>query len=212
MQPIKSSSRDRILSQVIPLFAQKGYSRVTMREAAARAGITPGSFYHHFPGKQALYLAAMKQAFASRARDIREALAGDGAPVERLRNLIYRFCAQLSRDPVFTRLIHREILDGDDNRLQLVADAVFRDVFSEVMGLCRELSPSFDPFLLCMSVVSLTVHHYHIAGLRKFLPGSRPEHDAPERVAAHIVRLLLEGIGPRQDAAGVEAPEGNPLP
>jgi AcrR family transcriptional regulator len=210
MRPTPSTCRDRILSQVIPLFAEKGYSRVTMREAAQRAGIAPGSFYHHFPGKQALYLAAMQQAFAGRAREIREALAGDGPPEGRLRNLIHRFCAQLSRDPVFTRLIHREILDGDEKRLQLVVDSVFGDVFSGVMRLCKELAPSFDPFLLCMSIVSLTVYHYQVAGLRKFFPGSRPEHDAPERVAAHIVRLLLEGIGPRQKAAGVEPFQGDP--
>lgn len=200
MRPTKSECRDRILSDVIPLFAEKGYSRVTMREVAARAGITPGSLYHHFSGKQALYLAAMKQAFADRARNVTEALAGDAAPIERLHNLIFRFCRQLSRDPVFTRLIHREILDGDNKRLQVVVDTVFRDVFSGVIRLCREIAPTFDPFLLSMSIISLTVHHYQIAGLRKFLPGSRPEHDSPEIVASHIVRLLLEGIGPRRDA------------
>jgi AcrR family transcriptional regulator len=210
MRPTCSTCRDRILAKVIPLFAEKGYSRVTMREAATRAGITPGSFYHHFPGKQALYLAAMKQAFAGRARDIREALAGDGPPVDRLRNLIYRFCSQLSRDPVFTRLIHREILDGDEKRLQLVVDTVFRDVFSGVMRLCLELAPGFDPFLLCNSIVSLTVHHYQIAGLRKYFPGSRPEHDAPERVAAHIVRLLLDGIGQQEKTKGTEPFKGDP--
>ncbi len=209
MRPTPSTCRNRILSKVIPLFAEKGYNRVTMREAAVEAGITAGSFYHHFPGKQALYLAAVKRAFAGRARDIRAALAGDAPPAERLRNLIHRFCLQLSRDPVFTRLIHREILDGDQGRLQLVVDAVFRDVFADVMGLCRELAPDFDPFLLCMSIVSLTVHHYQIAGMRKFLPGNRPEHDNPDIVAAHIVRLLIEGIGPRRDGAGTESFQGD---
>lgn len=209
MRPTKSECRDRILSDVIPLFAEKGYSRVTMREVAARAGITPGSLYHHFPGKQALYLAAIKQAFAGRAQEVTAALAGSAPPVERLYNLIYRFCMQLSRDPVFTRLIHREILDGDKKRLQLVADTVFRDVFAGVLRLCRELAPAFDPFLLSMSIISLTVYHYQIAGLREFLPGSRPEHGASETVAAHIVRLLLEGVGPREDATRTEMHKGD---
>jgi len=199
MRPTKSECKQRILSDVIPLFAEMGYGRVTMREIAAKARMTPGALYHHFSGKQDLYLAAMKQAFAGRARLVMKALSVDASPTERLRNLIYQLCTELSRDRVFTRLIHREILDGDQKRLRLVVDQVFRDVFSGIVVLCRELAPSFDPFLLGISIISLAVHYYQIAGMRKFLPGSWPEHDAPEIVAQHIVRLLLEGIGSQRD-------------
>jgi TetR/AcrR family transcriptional regulator len=199
MRPTNSECKSRILSDVIPLFAEKGYDQVTIREIATRAGITPGALYHHFSGKQELYLAAMKQAFADRARHVTESLSIDASPIERLRNLIYRFCVQLSRDTVFTRLIHREILEGDEERLRLVVDEVFRDVFSAVLLLCREMNTSFDPFLLVISIISLTVHHYQIARLRKFFPGSRPEHDDPQIVARHIVTLLLEGIGSSPD-------------
>ena len=101
----------------------------------------------------------MKQAFAGRARLIMKALSISAPPAERLRSLIYQLCAELSRDRVFTRLIHREILDGDQNRLRLVVDQVFRDVFTGLVILCRKLAPSFDPFLLGISIISLTVHY-----------------------------------------------------
>ena len=208
MRPTKSECKQRILSDVIPLFAEMGYGGVTMRKIAAKARMTPGALYHHFSGKQDLYLSAMKQAFAGRARLIMNALSINAPPVERLRSLIYQLCAELSRDRVFTRLIHREILDGDQKRLRLVVDQVFRDVFSGLVILCRELTPSFDPFLLGISIISLTVHHYQIAGLREFLPGSWPEHDDPETVARHILRLLFEGIGSRRDHVSVEMHKG----
>jgi len=208
MRPTKSECKQRILSDVIPLFAEMGYSAVTMREIAAKARMTPGALYHHFSGKQDLYLAAMKQAFAGRSRLITKALSIEAPPVERLRSLIYQLCAELSRDRVFTRLIHREILDGDQKRLRLVVDQVFRDVFSGIVILCRELAPSFDPFLFGISIISLTVHHYQIAGMREFLPGSWPEHNAPEIVSRHIMRLLLEGIGSQRDDISIETPKG----
>ena len=167
---------------------------MTMREIAARAGITPGALYHHFSGKQELYLSAMQQAFSGRARHVSESLSINAPPVERLRSLVFRFCTQLSRDRVFTRLIHREILDGDEKRLRLVVDNVFKDVFYGVLLLCREMDTAFDPFLLAVSIISLTVHYYQIAGIRKVLPGNRPEHDDPEIAARHIMTLLLEGI------------------
>ncbi len=197
MRPKNDKCRQRILSDVIPLFAEKGYAQVTMREAAARAGIKAGSLYHHFSGKQALYLAAMKHAFADRAQQATQAMAIDAPPAARLRQLICRFCEQLSRDPVFTRLIHREILEGDEKRLRLVAQEVFTDVFTGVYNLCTQLDDSYDPFLLTLSIISLAVHPYQMAGLKKLLPGYRPEHDAPEVLAGHITRLLLQGIGLR---------------
>jgi AcrR family transcriptional regulator len=208
MRPTKSECKQRILSDVIPLFAEKGYGGVTMRKIAAKARITPGALYHHFSGKQDLYLSAMKQAFAGRAQLIMNALSIDAPAMERLRSLIDQLCAELSRDRVFTRLIHREILDGDQKRLRVVVDQVFRDVFSGLVILCRELAPSFDPFLLGISIISLTVHYYHIAGLRELLPGSWPEHDDPETVARHILRLLFEGIGSRRVDVSVEIHKG----
>lgn len=196
MRPTKAECRQRILTDVIPLFAKKGYGGVTMREIAAKAKMTPGALYHHFSGKQDLYLSAMKKAYAGRARLIMEALSIDAPPMERLRSLISQLCTELSRDRAFTRLIHREILDGDKKRLRLVVDQVFRDIFSGLVVLCRELAPSFDPFLFGISIISLTVHHYQITDMRAFLPGSLPKHDDPEVVARHILRLLFESVGP----------------
>ena len=208
MRPTNPECKARILASVVPLFAEKGYDHVTMREIAAKAGITPGSLYYHYSGKQELYLAAVKEAFSDRAQNVVESLSIDAPADERLRMLVHRFCEQLSRDRVFTRLIHREIIDGDDSRLALVVDTVFRDVFNEVVLLCRELAPSFDPFLLTISIISLTVYHYQIAGMRKFLPGSKPSHDSPDVVASHIDRLLKEGIGCRQNAFYNETLQG----
>ena len=101
----------------------------------------------------------------------------------------------MSRDRIVTRLIQREILDGDDKRLDLIVNTVFKELFADIVGLCREIAPAFDPFLLSISIISLTVHHYQIAGVQKFLPGNHPRYDAPEVIAGHIVRLLFEGIG-----------------
>ncbi|MBU0697886.1 MAG: TetR/AcrR family transcriptional regulator [Proteobacteria bacterium] len=47
MRPTNSECKQRILSDVIPIFAKMGYNQVTMREIAAKAGIAPGSLYHH---------------------------------------------------------------------------------------------------------------------------------------------------------------------
>lgn len=51
-QPL--SNKEKILGAAIELFAQKGYSGVSMREIAANVNIKAASIYNHYTGKEAL--------------------------------------------------------------------------------------------------------------------------------------------------------------
>ncbi|ORJ58578.1 TetR/AcrR family transcriptional regulator [Geothermobacter hydrogeniphilus] len=186
-------SRDAILDRAIPLFAESGYNGVSMRDIARSCGQSSASLYHHFPDKQALYLAAMKQAFADRTAQLLTLLREDGPADRRLRNLVETLCRQLTEDRTFQRLLQRELLDGDRQRLQLTAESVFSEVTRELQRLCRELAPQFDPFLLAGSIIGLVMQHFQNAGLRRFLPGYQPQHDNPVVIAEHIVALLPGG-------------------
>ena len=57
-------TRQQILQRAITLFAGAGYAGVSVRDVAAQVGISAAALFHHFPDKQALYLAAMEHAFA----------------------------------------------------------------------------------------------------------------------------------------------------
>ncbi len=62
------SNKERILHTAIELFAQKGYSNVTMREIAGKVQIKAASIYNHFRGKEAL-LEEIVQVFRQRLRE-----------------------------------------------------------------------------------------------------------------------------------------------
>ncbi|NDY42202.1 TetR/AcrR family transcriptional regulator [Dissulfurirhabdus thermomarina] len=191
-----SRSRTDILEAAVPLFARDGYNGVSMRRLAETAGLTPAALYHHFPDKEALYLAAVRHAFEGKARELAAPLDLDIPPRRRLRAFLRRFAEVTAADPDFRRLVHREILEGDEARLRLLAERVFGGLFARIMALAGELAPGFDPHLLAVSLVALVAHHYETAPLRAFLPGARPEHDDPAVVARHVGRLLLGGIAP----------------
>ena len=53
-------TRDALISAARRLFAAKGYHNVGIREFAAEAGVTRGALYHHFTGKDELFLAVME--------------------------------------------------------------------------------------------------------------------------------------------------------
>ena len=59
MKAETASTRDRLLEAARYLFWEKGYAAAGMAELLERAGANSGSFYHFFPGKEALLLAVL---------------------------------------------------------------------------------------------------------------------------------------------------------
>lgn len=187
-------TREFILQQAIPLFAEAGYSGVSMRDISRAVGISAAAIYHHFPDKQALYLAVVNHAFVDKAEGIRQALAGGGTAVARLERFVERFTELMAKDPDFRKLLHRELLDGDETRLKLLADQVFLGPYKAVVAVAKELAPDLDPDLLANSVAGLVLFCFETLPLRRHLTGRKPSHDKPKTIATHVSTLLVRAL------------------
>ena len=64
--------RLEILEQSFDLFADRGYSAVSMRQLATELGVSTGTLYHYFPNKPALFEAMLRSLAVS---DVETALA-----------------------------------------------------------------------------------------------------------------------------------------
>ena len=47
--------RKELLNKCFEIFAEKGYSSVTMREIGSGIGVSTGTLYHYFPSKESLF-------------------------------------------------------------------------------------------------------------------------------------------------------------
>jgi AcrR family transcriptional regulator len=56
----RRSRRDEILQIAVGLFASRGYHGVSMDDIGAAAGVTGPALYHHFAGKEAMLVGALK--------------------------------------------------------------------------------------------------------------------------------------------------------
>ena len=193
-RPVKPKSKTDILDLAIPLFAKSGYAGVSMRDIANVVGIKAASLYHHFPDKQSLYLQAMARAFEDKAQGFAEALTVTGTPKKRLAGFVQIFTTLMSKDPYFRLLLQRELLDGDEQRLKLLAKEVFREPFIAMEELAEELVPGCDTHMAAMSIASLILYHLETAPIRRYLPGGKARHNKPDVIADHVTRLLLNGL------------------
>ena len=72
----KLATRDRILQAALVVFAAKGYHRAAVNDIVRASRTSKGAVYHHFPNKEALFLALVDDFSARLADAIATAILG----------------------------------------------------------------------------------------------------------------------------------------
>ncbi|MDO8774969.1 MAG: TetR/AcrR family transcriptional regulator [Burkholderiaceae bacterium] len=188
-------TREEILGLSVPLFATVGFDGVSMRDIAAAVGVTPAALYHHFSDKAQLCLDAVGYAFEEKIGPLKSLLDGEGKPWDRLEAFVVDLARMLAREKDFRRLMQWVLLDNDEQRLQSLADCVFRDLFSALGNLATEIVPGHDAHLLVVSMFGLVSYPFETQSVRRFLPGYTDQQEDPEAIARHVVGLLRHGLG-----------------
>ena len=98
-----------ILRAAADLFVRKNYAEVTMNQIALAAHVTKGALYHHFRGKEELYLAMMRHQFAEKGELFAAALATGTTCRERLGNLVRVFFELPRPQRDVMRLLRRDV-------------------------------------------------------------------------------------------------------
>jgi AcrR family transcriptional regulator len=79
------ATRAHLIDVATRLFAAHGYDGTTIEAVLADSGVSRGSLYHHFPGKDALFLAVMEEVAVRAAQPVLDAMRDAPDPVAALR-------------------------------------------------------------------------------------------------------------------------------
>ncbi len=111
----------KIYAAAQALFLSQNYADVTMTDIAETSHVTKGALYHHFPSKQALYIAMMTADLQEKQALFRPMVESRGTCRERLRRLTQVFL-QLPREKRdLIKLVRRDVnIFKDPLRNQLV--------------------------------------------------------------------------------------------
>jgi AcrR family transcriptional regulator len=111
----------KLLLAARALVAEKGFTALTVRAAAARAGVNPGMFHYHFKTKRAFKRRVLESVYEDFFQRFTLAVRGNG-PLERLRESL-RYVGRFSRDhrrEGFTLI--QDALAGDRDTVDFIGE------------------------------------------------------------------------------------------
>ena len=189
-----SDKKESILKAAAILFAERGFAAVSMRDLAQEIHTTPAALYHHFQDKAAIHYATLQYVFSDKATDVSDLIKGDDAPEAKLERLIVWLTLQFSGNPIMMRLLQRELLDGDKQRIKVLADDVITAPFQEIQNLMQQLAPDRDAQLSAFSVISLIMGFVELSPILEQMTGQRSSRKTLLDFADHATQLVLGGL------------------
>lgn len=189
------NSKEHILQIAVSMFAKQDFTSVSMRDIAKAVKMSTSALYHHFPNKQILYLEAVYFAFAKQARAFDSVWQAELTANEKLSRFVSQLIAVLIADVDFRRLIQRELLDADDERMQILAQKVFQEQFTYLVAVIEQIrGTQQQAHFTALSIIALICNIIQMQPLNRHLPGWQAEHERPEFIAQQVMRLLTHGI------------------
>ena len=192
-------TRKRLLSTAERLFAERGFSKVTIREICKSARANVAAVNYHFNGKKGLYDEVVRSAIKTMqttTEAIRE--AGSGRPGdEQLAAYISIFLKRVvaARDSWIHQLMMRELSDPTP-ALDLVMKKVvqpriayLREVLA-VMFNCDPTDPRVERCSMSIQAQCLALLSHPVAALR---PKTMTDRDL-DLMAQHIAQFSLGGV------------------
>ncbi|MBW2526712.1 MAG: TetR family transcriptional regulator [Deltaproteobacteria bacterium] len=184
---------DAILEAAAQVFEREGYARATTDRIAERAGVSIGSLYQYFPGKDAILATLAEQhadAGLARIRDLLSTAGGiEGLARMELRQLLQLFVEDLlelhQTQPRLQRLMFLETPPHPDGHARL--SRAEDELAAEIAALLRahpEVSIA-RPDLAAWMVVHVTHGLIH-----DFIVHPPPRSTSRAQLVGHVVCLL----------------------
>jgi AcrR family transcriptional regulator len=187
----REETRSRVLDAAIELLTEHGYAGTTMREVAARAGVSSGAMTHHFPRRVDLVGAALERLTAARVAQMREAAASLPAELPaRVSALLDMVWTDFSSD-LFAVAVKLWIAADDDPELYERLVPLERLLAREIAKAVAELSADFEREDLSARVTAILATMRGLALTDAFLPRRRRPADQWAMVRPVLERLIL---------------------
>jgi AcrR family transcriptional regulator len=203
----KEIPRERLLEKAEALFAEKGYTGVSVREIIAAADCNVASINYYFGNKKNLYLEVFRTRWIPRARRVQEyfgKLMADHDPTS-LTAVVKSLALAFLEGPLTDeeRRRHHQLMAREMARpteaFALVAEEVTGPFFQKLAGLLRPFMPpeltreQVMLNILCIFAMVLYFNFARVAVSR--LTGQEYDDAFKARLVDHLIGFSLSGLG-----------------
>jgi AcrR family transcriptional regulator len=186
-------TRARILAAAVDGFTRAGYDATGVAEICGRAGVSKGAFYHHFPSKQAAFMALFEQWLSGLDAPLRAVRGVSESVPARLLDLAGMvqgvFESAAGQLPMFLEFWRQAAKEPEIWQATIEPYRRYREAFAALIaeGVVEGTLRPVDPDVTARVIVSL--------GVGLVLQGILDPHGADwGRIAEDAVRMLLEGV------------------
>ncbi len=200
MSPLTTSgetTRQAILEASYQLFTTQGYHGTSMREIAARAGITAGSIYNHFADKDQIIQAVILK-YHPIIRVLPQINQAEGESAQALiHDAAHRLAREVEASPGMIKLVFVELIDLGGRHIPDLVQAMLPAIqqFAEKVYATGEIARPADPVTFFSSFVGMLVGY---AFTHTFLV-KMPDQSQSNRSLDEYIEIFLWGIMEKRD-------------
>jgi len=187
----------KIMEVAAPLFAQKGFAAVSVKEIAAVAEVNIALISYYFGGKENLYAAILKAQFELIDNIIVLIRNEENCPIEKIRRFSRAFVKLHKSYPYVHRLIYGETINATNCYESIVKPGIMssQDFVKECIlaGInSGQIRP--DIKLDCASLLLDSVLHFYFMSNHLADEFLEQEEDKAEYYMAEAIEMYLKGI------------------
>ena len=199
LQNNKPESFGRILEAAEILFSEKGFEGTSISAIAKAAKVSKANVYHHFESKEALHILVLKSACEDFGNIVNGLISDTGLLEDRLGKFAGTHILDMERRNRGTRLILRELIEGDQNRQLLFAENVASNHFKHLLSFIQDSQQSgdvredVDPAVVAMLLLGANVFFFMAKGTLQNLDDFTLS-DNPAHFGHAISKIIAHGI------------------
>jgi TetR/AcrR family transcriptional regulator, cholesterol catabolism regulator len=184
--------RERLLREAEKLFAEHGYSAVSIRDITQATGMSAGALYHHFSSKEDLFFQLLELNLQEVSRSVREAISQANTPREQISRVCgFYFSWQPQKRKLFEQ-VFRELPRFNPGRVQNFTLQVREEYLVIVEDILREGMARGEVLPINPRLAAAALHGILRMMTNETLVG---KHLATAARAEFAVNLLFDGIG-----------------
>lgn len=197
---MEDNGHKRILDAATRLFAEKGYSGVSLPDIAETAGVDEGKLVALFGSLHNLYAAVLESQFRQYNITLSAVFEGSASPADKVDSFARTMCAFHGESPYFFPLFYRELLNPSSLFESIVLKNIRHVAYQSDSNIAKGIQKGVfrhgvNPANATMIMVGM--FHYYILANR--LVGSLlSERINDEEYFSQAMKVFLNGLRERE--------------